>query len=54
MTGRRDLIEDMEYCTTILSALDGIGEEISDKAVIKAMARGWWHILEYLIGRNKL
>lgn len=53
MTTRHDLVKDMEDAETILLALEGIGPEIPDKAVIRAIVRCLWHILEYLIRRDK-
>lgn len=53
MTTRNDLVDDMQGVETILCALDGIGKEIPDKVVIRAICRALWHILEYLIRRDK-
>lgn len=50
MTTRKTLIEDLDGMTTILCALDGIGQEIPEKTVIRAVCRALWHILEYLAG----
>ena len=53
MTTRHDLVNDMEDAETILLALEGIGQDIPDKAVIRAIVRCQLHILEYLIRRDK-
>ena len=53
MTTRHDLVKDMEDAETILLALDGLREDIPDKTVIRAIVRCLWHILEYLIRRDK-
>lgn len=54
MTTRHDLVQDMEDAETILLALDGLREDIPDKTVIRAIVRcRLWHILEYLIRRDK-
>lgn len=53
MTGRKELVEDMQGVEAILCALDGVGEEIPDKMVIRAMCRCLWHILEFLIRRTE-
>lgn len=53
MTTRHDLVQDMEDAETILLALEGIGPYIPDKTVIRAIVRCLWHILEYLIRRDK-
>lgn len=52
MTTRKILVEDMQGCEDILLALDGLHHEIPDKAVIRAIVRAIWHILEYLIRRD--
>ena len=51
MTDRKLLVEDKEGVETILLALEGIGPEIPDKLVIKAISRSLWHILDYIIWR---
>lgn len=51
MTDRKLLVEDKEGVETILLALEGIGPEIPDKLVIKALSRSLWHILDYIIWR---
>lgn len=53
MTTCNDLVDDMRGVEKILCALDGIGKEIPDKVVIRAVCRVLWHILEYLIRRDK-
>ena len=53
MTTRNGLVDDMQGVETILCALDGIGKEIPDKVVIRAICRALWHILEYMIGGIK-
>ena len=53
MTTRNDLVDDMQGVEQILCALDGIGKEIHDKVVIRAICRVLWHILEYMIRRDK-
>ena len=53
MTTRNDLVKDMEDAETILLALDGLREDISDKTVIRAIVRCLWHVLDYLIRRSK-
>ena len=53
MVNRSDLVDDMQGVEQILCALEGIGEEIPDKTVIRAVCRCLWHILEFLIRRAK-
>ena len=53
MTTRNDLVDDMQGVEQILCALEGIGKEIPDKVVIRAICRALWHILEYLIRRDR-
>ena len=53
MTTRKIMVEDMQGVEDILLALDGLHPEIPDKAVVKALARAIWHILEYLVRRAK-
>ena len=51
MTQREILVEDKHGVETILCALEGIGPDLTDKEVIRAMCRCLWHILEYMIRR---
>lgn len=52
MTTRKTLAEDMTGIETILLDLEDVTPSgLSDKAVIKAICRCLWHILEYLIRR---
>lgn len=53
MTDRTTLLKDIDDVETILSALEGLRDEIPDKTVIKAIVRCLWHILDYLIRRTK-
>ncbi len=53
MIHRDDLVKDMEDAETILLALEGLGPDIPDKTVIRAIVRAIWHILEYLIRRYR-
>lgn len=53
MTTRKILVEDMQGVEDILLALDGLHPDIPDKAVVKALTRAIWHILEYIIRRAK-
>lgn len=53
MTTRRDLVEDLQGVESILCALEGVGPEISEKAMKRAAFRCLWHILELLIRRTK-
>ena len=48
-TDRNLLIEDMQGLETILGALEGVGPELTERAVIIAMARAIYHILAYAI-----
>lgn len=52
MTTRKTMVEDMQGMEDILLALDGLHPEIPEKAVIRALARALWHILEYLVRRD--
>ena len=54
MTTRKDLADDMTGIETILLDLDDVTPSgLTDKQVIKAITRCLWHILEYLIRRDK-
>ena len=44
MITRNDLVDDMQGVETILCALDGIGKEIPDKVVIRAIWIGRAHV----------
>ena len=46
---RELLMEDMEGMETVLGALEGVGPELPERAVIRAMARAIYHILAYAI-----
>lgn len=48
-TDRDLLIEDMQGLETILLALQGVGPELTDKAVITALARAMYHVLAYAV-----
>ena len=48
-TSRELLIEDMQGLETILLALQGVGPELTDKAVITALARAMYHVLAYAV-----
>lgn len=48
-TSRELLTEDMQGMTTVLEALEGVGPELTERAVILAMARAIYHILAYAI-----
>lgn len=48
-TDRDLLIEDMQGLETILLALHGVGPELTDKAVITALARAMYHVLAYAV-----
>ena len=50
---RETLMSNKNDMETILCALEGIGQDISDKAVIRAMCRALWNILDYLLRRDK-
>ena len=52
MTTRKDLIKDADQMTGLLSALDGVGPELSDKDAIRAICRCIWHMLDFLIRRT--
>ena len=49
MKDRDLLIEDLQDVETILLALNGVGPELHDKAVIKALARAMYHVLVHAI-----
>lgn len=49
MKDRDLLIEDLQDIETILLALNGVGPELHDKAVIKALARTCYHVLVHAI-----
>lgn len=51
MTTLKTIVEDMQGVEKILCSLEGIGEEIPDNVVIRAICRVLWHILEYMIRR---
>lgn len=52
MITRKELAEDMTGIETILLDLEDVTPSgLSDKAVILAICRCLWHILEYLIRR---
>lgn len=53
MTTRNDLVDDMQGVEQILCALEGIGKEVSEKDMKRAAFRVLWHVLEYLIRRDK-
>lgn len=53
MTTRKDLVDDMQGVETILCAIEGIGKEISEKDMKRAAFRVLWHVLEYLIRRDR-
>lgn len=46
---RELLMEDMEGMETVLGALEGVGPELPERTVIRAMARAIYHILAYAI-----
>lgn len=46
---RELLMEDMEGMQTVLGALEGVGPELPERTVIRAMARAIYHILAYAI-----
>ena len=48
-TSRDLLIEDMQGLETILLALQGVGPELTDKAVITALTRAMYHVLAYAV-----
>lgn len=50
---RKRFINDLNDVETALCALEGIGPEISDKAVIRAILRALWHILNYLYRKDE-
>ena len=49
MTTKEILSEDLDGLTTILCAFEGIGDEIPDKAVVRAVCRAQYHIIEYIL-----
>lgn len=51
MTTRDSLIDCQNDMETMLCALEGIGPDLSDKAVIRAVCRALWCILDYLLRR---
>lgn len=53
MTTRKIMVEDMQGMEDILLALEGLHPDIPDKAVIRALTRAIYHILEYLVRRAK-
>lgn len=53
MTTRKIMVEDMQGIEDILLALEGLHPEMPEKAVIRALARAIYHILEYLVRRAK-
>jgi hypothetical protein len=48
-TSKELLTEDMQDMLTVLEALEGVGPELTERAVILAMARAIYHILAYAI-----
>lgn len=46
---RELLMEDMDGMETVLGALEGVGPELPERTVIRAMARAIYHILAYAI-----
>ena len=55
-TDRDLLINDLQDVETILSALEGVGPELTDKAVVLALARAMHHVLTHavrIIDKNK-
>ena len=53
MTTRKMMVEDMQSMDDIMLAIDGVHPEIPEKAVIMALTKAVWHILEYLVRRHK-
>lgn len=45
---RKAFISDLNDVETALCALEGVGPELSEKTVIRAILRALWHILYYL------
>lgn len=48
-TDRQLLIDDLQQVETLLLALEGVGPELSDKAVIIALARATYHVLAHAV-----
>jgi len=48
-TDRQLLIDDMQEVETLLLALEGVGPELSDKAVVLALARAMHHVLTHAV-----
>lgn len=48
-TSKELLTEDMQDMLTVLEALEGVGPELTERAVMLAMARAIYHILAYAI-----
>ena len=54
MTDRKTLVDALNGIETILLDLEDVTPSgMSDKQVIKAICRCLWHILEYLIRRDR-
>lgn len=55
-TDRDLLIEDLQGVEAILCALEGVGPELTDKAVVLGLARAMHHVLTHavrIIDKNK-
>lgn len=50
-TTRASMIESWDQMDTILCALEGIGDEIPDRLVIRALTLAIWHLLRWTVMR---